>query len=210
MLDTFDAVFVGRVAGLLNLAAFVPYVLAIYGWGFRWNIRLLQKIAPTKPNRATWFIWALVGAIIAPSYSFSGAEETIWVARALVVGPFIIALLSIKRGEGGWTVFDQGCLLGALLSGLTWWLTGSATLGLVMALVADEFGVVPTLRNACREPSRENKLAWTLFFVGDVINLFAVTDWSWGAFPIWIYPVYMIVHTGPILALLLLHSRKGG
>src|SRR3989344_2030384 len=97
-----DADLFGKVAGLLNLAAFIPYVLAIYGWSFRWNIRPLHRIVPTQPNRASWFIWAFLAAVILPAYSQSGAEETVWVAVALTAGPGIVALLSIKWGEGGW------------------------------------------------------------------------------------------------------------
>lgn len=197
-----DANFFGVVAGLLNLAAFLPYVLAMYGWGIAWNRRPLQKIIPTQPNRATWFIWAFVGAVILPAYSSSGADETIWVPAALTAGPLIVALLSIRRGEGGWTRFDQACLSGACLSVFMWAITGSPVVGLLFGLAADGFGVAATVRHAYRHPEQENRLAWMLFLIGDITNLFAVTDWSWSAFPIWFLTIYMVGHTLPIVAVL--------
>ncbi len=193
--------FFGVTAGLLNLAAFFPYILAIFGWRIGWN-PILQRTAPTRPNRATWFIWAFVGAVILPAYSHSGAEETIWVPGALLAGPIVVALLSIKRGEGGWTPFDQVCLAGATVSALVWAVTGSSVAGLLLALVADGFGVAATVRHAYRKPQEESKLAWSLFFVGDLVNLFAVTDWSWSAFGVWILPSYMMAHVAPIVGIL--------
>ncbi|OGG79174.1 hypothetical protein A3A39_03590 [Candidatus Kaiserbacteria bacterium RIFCSPLOWO2_01_FULL_54_13] len=195
------------MAGLLNLAAFVPYVLGIFGWGIGRNGPVLHRITPTKPNRATWFIWTFVGSVILPSYHYSGADETIWVPAALTAGPFAVALLSLKWGEGGWTRFDQVCLAGACISVGGWAITGSPVVGLLLALVADGFGAVATIRHAYRRPEEENRLAWILFLVGDLANLLAVTDWSLAALTVWSLPVYMVLQTIPIAVL---SARKGG
>ncbi len=193
--------FFGVTAGLLNLAAFFPYILAIFGWRIGWN-PILQRTTPTRPNRATWFIWAFVGAVILPAYSHTGAEETIWVPGANLVGPIVVALLSVRWGEGGWTKFDQACVLGAALSALVWAITGSAIAGLLLALVSDGFGTAATVRHAYRRPDEESRFAWALFFIGDLVNLFAITDWSWSAFPVWILPIYMVASVTPIVIVL--------
>lgn len=202
-----DAALIGMAAGFLNLAAFVPYILAVFGWGFRWNLQFLQRLpSRTKPNRATWFIWAFIGIVILPAYSQSGADETIWVPAALIAGPFVVALLSIKWGEGGWTRFDQVCLTGAFVSVLMWAVTGSPVVGLLFALVADAFGAAATVGHAYRHPKEESRLAWTLFLAGDTLNLFAVTDWSWTAYPVWIFPVYMVAQV--LLIVLLVYFNR--
>src|SRR5688572_11025851 len=90
----------GKVAGVVSFVAFVPYILAILR-------------GETKPNRATWWIWTVVGFMLGASYYSSGANNTIWVPVSYIVGPLVTALLSIKYGEGGWNRFDKGCLLGA-------------------------------------------------------------------------------------------------
>lgn len=196
-----DADFYGKAAGILNLAAFVPYVLAVFGWGFTRDIRLVRLPESTKPNRATWFIWTLVGALILPAYHYSGAEETIWVPVALAAGPGLVAVLSIWRGEGGWTGFDLACLLGACVCVLGWVTTGSPVVGLLLALATDGFGAAATIRHAHRHPEEENRLAWTLFLAGDTLNLLAVSDWSWSAYPVWILPAYLALQTLPITLL---------
>ncbi|MFA6365385.1 MAG: hypothetical protein WCW78_03215 [Candidatus Paceibacterota bacterium] len=86
----------GVLAGLFSIASYVPYIRSI-----------LNPKGGTKPNRASWFIWAGVSGIIAVSSYASGARETIWVPIGYVIGSSIIALFSIKYGEGGWTPFDQ-------------------------------------------------------------------------------------------------------
>ena len=64
------------------------------------------------------------------------------------------------------------------------------------------------LRHAWRKPHEENRLAWTLFLAGDCLNMFAIVDWTWGEWLIWIYPVYMIAHTLPIAVLVYREQPK--
>ncbi|MEI6528551.1 MAG: hypothetical protein WCO10_02670 [bacterium] len=78
----------GIVAGVIAFIAYVVYIKAILK-------------GETKPNRATWFIWSFVGLVLATSYYYSGAENTIWVPFVEFIGPLAIAILSIKYGEGG-------------------------------------------------------------------------------------------------------------
>ena len=203
-----DAAYFGIAAGFLNLVAFVPYILSIFGRRFRWGTSIIERTTRTAPNRESWLNWAFVGAVVLPAYSLSGAQETAWVAAALVVGPCVVAVLSLKYGEDGWSAFDQACLAGAFMSMLMWALTGSSVVGLLFALAADACGVAATMRHAYRQPRKENGTAWVLFLLGDAINLLAVPDWSWASAPVWIYALYMIGHTGPIVLIIWLR-RKG-
>jgi len=78
----------GIIAGAIALFAYVVYVISIFR-------------GRSKPNRATWWIWSFMGLVLALSYDLSGAENTIWAAYMEFFGPLIIALLSLKYGEGG-------------------------------------------------------------------------------------------------------------
>ncbi len=177
----------GWVAGSLSLAAFVPYVIAI----------LRREMTP---NRATWLIWTVVGAMIVRSYDANGATHTMWLAISYVVGPFIVFILSIKHGEGGWTRLDIACLLTAGASAVVWLLSGSAFLALVMLIVADAMGATPTIIKSYKRPESEDRTAWTIGFSATVVNLFAIENWN--SLSITMHPVYMFVATGIILSLL--------
>lgn len=183
----------GWLAGILGFAAFLPYIVAI--------IR-----GKTTPNRATWLIWTIVGVVAGSSYYIGGANDTIWVAISFIAGPFIIFVLSIKRGEGGWTLTDRVCLFTACVSVLLWWLSGSALLGLCMGLVADLMGASPTILKAYRRPEGEDRASWAIWFIAGAINLVAIEDW--GAFSIVVYPVYMFLCAGTIAALLWLRPLR--
>jgi hypothetical protein len=183
-------VLAGRVAGLFSLAAFVPYILS--------TLR-----GRTKPNRATWWIWTVVGFLLAVSYYASGARHTLWVAVSYVLGPLITAILSLKFGVGGWTRLDRGCLLGAGAGTLLWWVSGSPLMALVINLVIDFLGALPTMSKAYADPGGEDPWAWSLFLLGNTLNLFAIEKWR---FSIAVYPVYMFLLSA--LILLLLTSRR--
>ena len=178
---------VGFFAGLLSLAAFVPYIIAIVK-------------GVTKPNRATWWIWTTNGLILLASYYASGAESTVWVAVGYLVGSLLTAVLALRYGEGGWSSFDRSCLLGATLGLLVWWVFHSPVITVVMGLSVDFAGALPTIRKAYHAPESEDRIAWILFISGNILNLFAIEAWS---FAIAVYPVYMFLASGTIAALVL-------
>lgn len=185
----------GWTAGILGLAAFIPYIAAI--------IR-----GDTRPNRATWLIWMTVGVAAGGSYYAGGAVDTIWVAVSFIAGPLIIVIISIKRGEGGWTWTDRACLFTAGASVFLWWLSGSALLGLCTSLVADLMGAYPTIIKAYHRPDGEDRSSWTIWAIAGAINLAAIDDW--GSFTILIYPIYMFLCAGTIAALLWLRGARIG
>lgn len=179
----------GWTAGLVCLIAYWPYIVAV--------IR-----RETIPNRATWIIWTLVSLIIAISYKNSGGEATFWVPVGYAVGSGIVAILSFKYGEGGWTRLDKFCLTMAVLSIPAWILSGSPKTALLISLAVDLLGALPTIKKSYLEPEKENRIAWSLFAVGCFLNVAALPDWN---FWVALYPVAMVmlvsVITFPVLFL---------
>ncbi len=183
---------VGLIAGVLALSAAIPYIRAILR-------------GETRPSRATWFIWTVVGLLIATSYYAAGARQTIWVAVVYFVDPLIVAVLSIKFGEAGWTLLDRLCLAGAGIGVLLWWLSGSPLVALIANLVVDAFGALPTIKKSYCRPQSEDRTAWALALAGATANLFAIEAWS---FEIAAYPVYMFLNVASIAALVLLPRKQ--
>ena len=126
----------GLIAGVIALLAYVIYVISIFKGG-------------SKPNRATWWIWAFMGLVLALSYHFSGASNTIWVPYVEFLGPFSIAILSIKYGEGGLdNKTDLICLFGAVISIILWIIFNNPVIALVTNLAIDSFAIVPTIKKS--------------------------------------------------------------
>ena len=182
----------GKVAGVISLVAIVPYILAILR-------------GETKPNRATWWIWTIVGLMLGASYYSSGANHTMWVPVSYIIGPIVTAVLSIKYGVGGWTRFDKSCLFGAGASVVLWWMFSSPLAALLINLFIDFMGALPTIRKAYHEPESEDRAAWVLASAANTANLFAVERWT---FTIAIYPIYMFTACGLITAFLFIRRNQ--
>jgi hypothetical protein len=180
----------GQLAGILVLAAYIPYVIG--------TVR-----GATKPNRATWFIWSVVCIIIAASYWKAGAGNTILVPLCNAFGTTLIALLSLRYGEGGWTTLDKACLLASGISLFLWWMTGNPVVALTINILIDAIGAVPTIMKAYRDPVHESKSAWSVWLVAYSLNLFAVESWTYA---IAVYPLYLLVQA---LVVVFLVYRKG-
>jgi len=180
MLDEAARVLLGQIAGGVSFFAFILYYISI-----------IQ--GRSRPNRATWIILTVVGVLIAASYYASGARSTMWVAIAYTIGPFIAALLAFKYGEGGTTRLDIFCLLGCAVSVLFWVFTNNALTTLLINIVIDFFGILPTLKKSYIDPLSEDKIAWSTTVFSSALNIFAINTW---VFSIAIYPVYMLAVNG--------------
>jgi len=185
--------FFGIAAGIIGFSGFIPYIIG--------TLR-----GTTKPNKATWLIWAAMGAIIAASYFSAGATDSAWLPAAYAVGIFAVAALSLKFGERGWAKLDLFCLLGAGAGLLLWWLTSEPTFALYLTIVVDAIGFIPTFRKAYTNPESEDRLAWCLFLIADILNIFAISEWTLAQAS---YPVYVLVFTIVLNALLYLPKRGG-
>ena len=177
----------GVVAGVIS---FVGYAIYMYS----------TVNGTTKPNRATWWILTLVGIMIATSYYSEGARNTIWVPVSYVIGPLLVAILSIKYGESGWETLDVLCLSTACLSALIWYFYQSPFTVLAVNIVMDFVALVPTIKKSYLRPQSEDALAWSVESVAGVLNVLALERWTFGlAF----YPVYLLVMNSSVTALLL-------
>lgn len=176
----------GIIAGILSFSAYLFYIVAIIK-------------GKTKPSRATWFIWAIEGIILAVVYRASGAEDTIWVAVSEAIAPTIIAILAIKYGIGGAEKTDIACFVGSIFSLFLWWYFDSAVIALMANLAIDFFAAIPTIKKSWQNPKEEDRFAWSLTQTGNLFNLFAIDKIIFGVI---IYPVYTFIIDGVITGLL--------
>ena len=176
----------GIVAAVVALLSHVFYIIAIIK-------------GETKPSRVTWFIWAMLGTILATSYYYSGARTTLWLPAVEAISYITIAILSIKYGVGGWTTIDKIALIGAASSALLWYLSGSPVITLIAALIIDFMAAAPTIYKSFKDPETEDRTAWVLTVIGSIMNFIAINEWS---LSIAIYPVYMLTMNGFITILL--------
>lgn len=177
---------IGIIAGILAIGGYIPYILSI----------LMGK---TRPNRATWFIWTIVGGLLAFSYMAEGDQNSIWLPLGYFLGPLITAILSIRYGYAEWTRLDTFCIVAALISIIPWVLSDSAAMTLIINVLIDSTGAIPTLVKTFREPETEDFTAWLIFFVANTLQLFAISMWNLAA----LYPIYLFLLAGSMVVFIL-------
>ncbi|MBI4992462.1 MAG: hypothetical protein HZB99_04575 [Candidatus Harrisonbacteria bacterium] len=151
------------VAGLLFIAAFVPYIRAIL-------------LGETKPAKSSWLIWASLDTItLAGMYAKDTVNGQILGA---VIGAWVVVALALKYGTPGWTKLDKFCLAGAVLGIVLWQAFSNPVLGIMTSLSVVFLGSIPTFMSAWTDPSREDKLAWTIFWVSCVCAVIAIPQWT--------------------------------
>ncbi|MBP9762482.1 hypothetical protein KBD34_02605 [Patescibacteria group bacterium] len=181
----------GIIGGILALSGFLPYI-----------VEIVER--KTKPNRASWLIWSVLGLVILATYLASpGSHHNLPATIALAIAPIVTMVLCIKYGEGSLSRFDKGCLIGAGLSLLVWNRLNSPILGLACALITDALGLIPTWRGISRDPTKEKPHAWIIWSVGNICNMFTIERLT---IQDAVYPTYYLVGTG-VSTFLILHGR---
>ncbi len=146
------------LAVILAVGGYVPYILAVLR-------------GQTRPNRASWWIFALSAGAGAASSWAAGARGTVGVPATFAVCCIVVGLLAIRRGEGGFGRLDLSCLGIALAALVVWWATGEPLLATAMLAIADLAGTVPTVAKAWRDPAREHGGSWIIWLCANLCNL---------------------------------------
>ena len=167
---------IGIIAGVLSLVGYIPYIKSILS-------------GKTRPNKATWFIWTIVGGLLAFSYLSEGDQNSIWLPLGYFFGPLVTAILSIRYGYTTWTKLDTICITMAIISVIPWLLSKNAMFTLLINVAIDSTGALPTLVKTYREPETEDLTAWFIFFIANTLQLFAIQDWNAAAS----YPIYLFL-----------------
>lgn len=151
------------LSGVLFLIGFVPYVLAI--------IR-----GHTKPAKMSWIIWGSLDFItLAGMYASHTVNGQILGA---CIGVLVVIAFALKYGVPGWSKLDKFCLGGAILGIALWQTFDSPVLGIITSAAVAFVGSIPTFVSAWNDPGREDKLAWTIFWISCVCAMFAIPQWT--------------------------------
>ncbi|MGI4851271.1 MAG: hypothetical protein ACRYGR_04960 [Janthinobacterium lividum] len=174
-----DTALIGKLAGIVSFLGFIPYI-----WG------ILQ--GRVKPSIATWSIWTLIGASLFISYlkvSYQ-IDDSIWVPLSYVIGPFIISILCLWYGDRTYGRLDIFCFILSVSSLCLSYILNNFALSLFANILADFLGAFPTIQKSYKEPESEDITAWSIFFVGNGLNLMALNSLSQIEA---VYPLYLFL-----------------
>lgn len=156
---------VGVLSGVVFCVAFVPYIRAI--------VR-----RETQPSKASWLIWATLDSITLAG--MAAANTLNGQIIGAVLGAWAVAILSFRYGKKGWTKLDVFCICGAMTGiGLWRWFNSPVT-GIVVSNAVVLIASFPTFKTGWKEPEKEDRTAWTMYFASCVLALFAIPAFTAG------------------------------
>lgn len=154
-----------------------------------------------RPNRVTWFLWAL-----APLIAF-GAERGEGVGHASLMtfmvgaGPLLVFLASLVSRHGSWQIsrLDVACGVLSLVAVALWLATRDGTVAIALTIAADGLAALPTVVKAWRHPRTESPWVFWLGATSAAITLLTVDHWDFAHYG---FPVYILAICGTLAVLI--------
>jgi len=181
----------GISGGILATICIIPYIRDI----------LLGK---TRPERAMWLIWTVLGGIAFFSQLAKGATSSLWMTGLETLGQLIVLILALRAGTGRFHRRDYIALFAATLGLILWFFTKEAAVALYIVIGIDFSGTVLTIQKAYLEPETETLSTWVLATMGAILTILSV-----GKLDIILlsYPVFIFAMNG-IIALAIVVGKR--
>lgn len=148
-------------AGILLFAFFILYIRAIRG-----------ETKVKKPMKASWIIWAILDTI-----TLAGMHAKCTMNEQIIgsfFGAWIVFAFTLKYGMPGWTRLDKYCLGSAILAIVLWQIFNNPVFGIITSLIGTFIGSIPTFASAWENSSREDRLAWTIFWISCICAVISI------------------------------------
>lgn len=137
------------IAVILAFVAYIPY--------FRDVLK-----GKTKPHIYSWFVWGFLTTIIFSLQIKGGGGPGAWVTLSAGVCSFIVFFLGLRNGDKDITKSDTVFFIAALISTGLWVFAKQPTLSVILLVVIDMLGFIPTIRKSWKKPHEETLFLWLL------------------------------------------------
>lgn len=150
-----------------------------------------------KPNRVTWFLWAL-----APLIAFSAEiQKGVGIASLMTFmvgfGPLMIFIASFINKKSYWNIgrLDIMCGLLSVMGLLFWAITREGNLAIFFAIFADFLAGIPTVIKSYKAPETESYLVFLMAAISAAITMLTIKTWDFAhyAFPVYILAICLLL-----------------
>jgi len=153
----------------------------------------------TKPNKVTWFLWALAPLIAFAAELKQGVGIQSWMTFVVGFTPLLVFLASFINKQAYWklTRFDLICGALALLGLLLWYVTRVSNIAILFSILADGLAAVPTIVKSYRYSETEDYFVYLASAISAGLTLLTITTWNFATFgfPIYILTICLILFT---------------
>lgn len=182
----------GYISAILSIIMVVPYIRDIF-------------LLKTKPERASWFIWTVLGVISFASQFAKGATDSLWLTAGQTLAVAIVFILAIKYGTGGLEKRDKIALIIAIFGLMLWYFTQEAAYALLLVIFIDSVGSLLTIIKSYQAPETETVSTFVLSGTSGIFGALAVGNFN---FILLAYPLYIVLANYSIVAAILLGRNK--
>ncbi len=182
----------GVLSGIVTLIGYLTYFRDIFR-------------GCTKPERASWFIWSILGIIAFSSQYAEGARASLWATAVQTLGIIVTFLLSFKYGTGGLARRDIVAVIVATIGLLAWYGTKQPVYALMLVILVDGAGMLPTLIKTYEEPRSETLFTWGCDCLAGLLAMIAVGSLN---IILLAYPLYLFIANGAEIMVIILGSRR--
>lgn len=147
----------------------------------------------TKPNRVTWFLWALAPLIAFAAMLQQGVSWLDGLMTFMVgFGPLLVLVVSFFSRKSVWkiTTFDVVCGVLSLAGIVAWVLTRTGNVAILFSILADGLAGLPTLVKAWKEPTSESHVVFRNGVISAAITLLAIKEYDFQHLG---FPVYILI-----------------
>jgi len=182
----------GLLSGVMFVFSYIPYI----------KDTLRGK---TRPERASWCIWATLGTIAFFSQLVKGATNSLWLPGIGTLCSILILLLSIRYGVGGFTKRDIIALGFAGIGLLLWSVTNEPTIALLLVILIDAAGACVTIAKSFKDPESETLTTWILDAAAGLLAAVSIGKLN---IILLAYPLYIFLANSATAAAILLGRKK--
>lgn len=166
----------------------------------------------TKPNRVSFFLWALAPLIAFTAQITEGAGWASLMTFMVGFGPLLIFIASFVNKEASWkiTKLDIFCGVVSVLALVLWLVTGTGTVAVIFSILADGIAAIPTLVKSYEFPETEHPSVFRNGAISAAITLLTITEWTFVnyGFALYIFIICLILYALIRFKLGLLISKK--
>lgn len=135
----------------------------------------------SKPNRVSWFLWAVV-PLLGAGAALSLQADAWATVRVIVSGlvPLLVFIISFINPNAYWKLskFDLICGVVSVLALAIWVIIGLPLISILLLALADGFAALPTLIKAWRFPETETGLTYLASLVAVILVLPSIPVWN--------------------------------
>lgn len=152
----------------------------------------------TKPNRVSWFLWAVVPMIAFAAALTSGAKFAAIPIFMSGFGPVLVFCASFVNKQAYWKItrFDILCGVFSAFALVFWAVTNNPAVAVLFAIIGDLLAGLPTLAKAWKHPKTETGLTFATSLFSAFTGLFAIPVWTFAQFA---FPIYLMCMNSALL-----------